>query len=150
MVIKSYRSILALVLAMVTTFLVSCSSPQVAKPPTYSAQQLEQIQRTASTLADLRDKMPTLQDKIFKKNWTDVGTYIHGPLGELRQKVSYLTRQLLPKDQKAVKEVAKDLFDSFEKIDVAATKGNYSVAVENYREALKDLEQFLQAVPKQS
>ncbi|MFB8791345.1 MAG: photosystem II protein PsbQ [Potamolinea sp.] len=150
MVIKSYRSILALVLAMVTTFLVSCSSPQVAKPPTYSAQQLEQIQRTASTLADLRDKMPTLQDKIFKKNWTDVGTYIHGPLGELRQKVSYLTRQLLPKDQKAVKEVAKDLFDSFEKLDVAATKGNYPVAVENYREALKDLDQFLQAVPKQS
>lgn len=150
MVIKSYRSILALVLAMVTTFLVSCSSPQVAKPPTYSTQQLEQIQKTASTLTALRDKMPNLQDKIFQKNWTDVGTYIHGPLGELRQKVSYLTRQLLPKDQKAVKEVAKDLFERFENIDVAASKGNYQVAVENYRAAVKDLDQFLQVVPKQS
>jgi photosystem II protein PsbQ len=135
---------------MVTTFLVSCSSPQVAKPPTYSAQQIEQIQKTASNLAALRDKMPILQDKIFQKNWTDVSTYIHGPLGELRRTVSYLTRQLLPKDQNAVKEVAKDLFESFEKIDVAASKNNYQVAVENYREAVKDLDQFLQAIPKQS
>lgn len=148
MVIKSYRSFLALVLAMVTTFLVSCSSPQVTKPPTYSTEQLEQIQKTVSTLAALRDKMPILQEKIFKKNWTDVATYIHGPFGELRQKVSYLTRQLLPQDQKAVKEVSKDLFDSFEQIDVAASKGDYSVAVENYRKALKELEQFLQVSNK--
>ncbi|HEY9822211.1 MAG TPA: photosystem II protein PsbQ, partial [Candidatus Sericytochromatia bacterium] len=37
---RSYRSVLALILAMVTTFLVSCGSPKVAKAPTYTAEQI--------------------------------------------------------------------------------------------------------------
>jgi photosystem II protein PsbQ len=146
---KSYRSILALILAMVTTFLVSCGSPTAIKPPTYTAQEIAQIEQLASTVAALRDKMPILEDKIKNRNWTDVGTYIHGPLGEVRRLITYLTRELLPTDQKAASPVAKDLFQRLENIDVASSKGNYQVAVENYQAALKDFDQFLQQVPKQ-
>jgi photosystem II protein PsbQ len=149
MVMRSYRSILALILAMVTTFLVSCGSPTAVKPPTYSAEQIAQIQQFASTVAALRDKMPILEEKIQNKNWTDVGTYIHGPLGEVRRLMTYFTRELLPTDQKTANAVAKDLFNRLESIDVASTKGNYQAAVENYQAALKDFDQFLQLVPKQ-
>jgi photosystem II protein PsbQ len=94
--------------------------------------------------------MPILEDKIQNQNWTDVGTYIHGPLGEVRRTVSYTLRELLPQDQKAASAAAKDLFSRLENIDVASTKRNYQVAVENYRAALEDFDEFLQRVPKQS
>lgn len=149
MVMRSYRSILALILALVTTFLISCGSPTAVKPPTYTPEQMAQIQRLASTVAALRDKMPILKQKIQNQNWTDVGTYIHGPLGELRRNVSYLTRELLPKDQKAANEAGKDLFNRLLNIDTASTKGDYQLAVQNYQAALKDFDDLLQSIPKQ-
>ena len=149
MVMRSYRSILALILALVTTFLISCGSPTAVKPPTYTPEQMAQIQRLASTVAALRDKMPILEQKIQNQNWTDVGTYIHGPLGELRRNVSYLTRELLPKDQKAANEAGKDLFNRLLNIDTASTKKDYQLAVQNYQAALKDFDDLLQSTPKQ-
>jgi photosystem II protein PsbQ len=146
---KSYRSILALILAIVTTFLVSCGSPTALKPPSYTAEEIAQIEQLGSTVAALRDKMPILEDKINNQNWTDVGTYIHGPLGEVRRLITYVTRELLPTDQKAASAVAKDLFQRLENIDVASSKGNYQVARQNYQAALKDFNQFLQQLPKQ-
>ncbi|HEY9631935.1 MAG TPA: photosystem II protein PsbQ [Coleofasciculaceae cyanobacterium] len=145
---RTYRSILALILAMVTTLLVSCGSPKAVTPPSYTSAQIEQIQQLASTVTALRDRMPILEDKIQNRNWTDVGTYIHGPLGELRRSVNYLIRELLPQEQKAASEAAKDLFSRLQSIDIASTKGNYQVAVQNYQAALKDFDQILQRVPK--
>lgn len=149
MVMRSYRSILALILALVTTFLVSCGSPTAVKPPTYTAEQIAQIQQLASTVAAVRDKMPILEQKIQNQNWTDVSTYIHGPLGELRRNVSYLTRELLPKDQKAANQAGKDLFNRLQNIDTASIKGDYQLAVQNYQAALKDFDHLLQSPPKQ-
>ncbi len=145
-----YRSILALILAVVMTFVVSCSSPTAKTPPTYTAQQIAQIQQFASSVEQLRDKMPILATSIQNKNWTDVGTFIHGPLGEVRRLLSSTTRQLLPDQQKEASEVAKDLFTRLENIDVAATSGNYQVAVQNYQAALKAFDRFLQLVPQPS
>lgn len=144
---KNYRSILALLLAIVTTFLVSCGSPKAALP-TYTPDKLARIEQLAASVTSLRDKMPILEEKIQARNWTDIGTYIHGPLGELRRYTSSLTRELLPADQKAAKVAEKSLFNSFEKIDVAATKAQSDVAVKSYQEALKDFEAFLQTVPQ--
>ena len=39
---KVYRSILACVLALVTTFVVGCSSPKAAIPTTYTEIQIQQ------------------------------------------------------------------------------------------------------------
>lgn len=146
-VMKVYRSILALLLAVVTTFLVSCGGPKAALP-TYTPDQLAKIEQQATSVTALRDRMPFLEEKIQNRNWTDVGTYIHGPLGELRRQVSYLTRELLPADQKAANAAAKDLFSSFEKIDVAATKAQSDVARQSYQEALKNFEAFLRILPQ--
>jgi photosystem II protein PsbQ len=93
--------------------------------------------------------MPELATKIQSRNWVDIGTYIHGPLGELRQKVSYLTRELLPQEKKAATETSKDLFARLQDIDMAAADNNYQKAVENYRFALNDLERILQLAPGQ-
>ena len=145
---KSYRSLLAVMLTLVMTLLVSCSSPTVTKPPTYTPDKIAQIQKYASTVTDLRETMPTLATSIQNRNWTEVGSFIHGPLGELRQKMSYLTRELLPQDQKAAREATQDLFTRLETIDLATQSGNYQKAVDNYRLAIKDFDAFLQLIPE--
>lgn len=147
---KSYRSLLAVMLTLVMTFLVSCSSPTAAKPPTYTPDKIAQIQKYASTVTALRETMPTLASSIQNREWTDVGSFIHGPLGELRQKMSYITRELLPQDQKAAREAAQDLFSRLQDIDLATEKGNYQKAADNYRLAIKDFDAFLQLIPELS
>ncbi|HEY9832196.1 MAG TPA: photosystem II protein PsbQ, partial [Stenomitos sp.] len=106
------------------------------------------IQKYASTVTALRETMPNLATSIQNRDWTEVGSFIHGPLGELRQKMSYITRELLPQDQKAAKEAAQDLFSRLQEIDLATEKGNYQKAVDNYRLAIKDFDAFLQLIPE--
>lgn len=150
MVMTNYRSILAVILAVVTTFLVSCGSPTAKVPSTYTAQQIEQIQNVAATVAAVRSTMPVLEGKIQDRNWTDVRTYIHGPFGELRQKMSSLARQLLPQEQKAAIAASKDLFNRLQSLDLAAEKGNYEAAITSYRAAVRDFDEFLRLVPQGS
>jgi photosystem II protein PsbQ len=145
-----YQSILAVILAMVTTLLVSCSSPTATKPPTYTPEKIAQIQSYATTVTELRDKMSNLGNDIQKRDWTEVGSFIHGPLGELRQKMSYITRELLPKEQPAAREAAKDLFTRLENLDAASSDANYQKAIDNYRAALQDFDAFLQLIPESS
>lgn len=142
-----YRSILASILALVMVFVVSCASPQASVPPVYSPSQLELIQEYKAEILQLRDRMSELQNLIVNREWINVGTFIHGPLGELRREMSYLTRNLDPKQQKQARELSKEVFTHFEAIDAAAAEANYPVAVENYGEAVKDLDAFLNLVP---
>ena len=143
-----YRSILAVFLALVATVLVSCGSPTAAKPPTYTAAQLEQIQKYTPAIAQLRDRMDNLQTLIQQKNWTDVSTYIHGPLGELRRNLSLVSRSLLPTQQAEAKEISKGLFKHLEDIGAAAQTNSYSLAVKKYKDALADFDAFLKLIPE--
>lgn len=150
MFIKRYRSILALILVLVTTFLVSCGSPSASKqPPTYTAQQIEQIQQYANRLGEMRQRLSTLASNIQNRDWVEVGSLIHGPLGTLRQEMAYLSRQLLPQEQKVARDLANNVFKSLNAIDAAASEDNYSEAIRNYGLAVKNLDEFLQLVPEQ-
>jgi photosystem II protein PsbQ len=150
MIMTRYRSLLAVILAAVMTFLVSCSSPSATQPPTYTPEKIARIEQVAAPLAELRDRMATLERKIVQRNWTDVGTYIHGPLGELRRTMSLVTRELLPQEQKAATATAKDLFSRLETIDLATSDNDYQKAIENYRLAVKDFDAFLRLLPQPS
>lgn len=146
-----YRSLLIGILVVVATFLVSCGGPKAtAVPPTYTDAQITQIQRALPGVLTLRDRLNTLEFLIQDQNWTDISTYIHGPLGELRQKLSYLTHELLPADQKATSAAAKKLFGHLEAIDVAASEREYAVALQNYKAARRELDDLLQRVPQPS
>lgn len=145
---RRYRSILALILALVTTFLVSCSSGPGAKTPTtYTADKIAQIEDYGSKVIELREKMPVLQTKIQAQDWTNIGTFIHGPLGDLRRRMSYVSRELLPEDQKTAKAIAKEVFEHLESIDAASAEQNYEQAIKNYQAALKDFDDFLELIP---
>lgn len=147
-----YRSLLSLILVIVATFLVSCGSPTVATAPqTYTVAQIEQIQRYVPEIVALRDRTSReLQRSIQRRDWINVSNFIHGPLGELRLEMINVSRKLLPKDQERASQLTRDFFDNLVKIDQAAKDGQSERVTLNYRQALADLDNFLQLIPKPS
>jgi photosystem II protein PsbQ len=143
----TYRSVIAFVLMLLTTMLVSCSNVTEAKPLSYTTAQVEEIQTYAADLLELRDRLPELADLVQKENWTFVRNFIHGPLGELRTKMIYLSRNLLPTDQAKADALAKETFQSLVALDAAAEKADYKVAVRNLSKTVKGLNDFLELVP---
>ena len=144
------RSLLSLVLVLVATVLVSCSSPQVEIPTTYSPEKIAQLQVYATPIAEARGRMETLQGLIADQNWVDTQTYIHGPLGQLRQEMLGLSRSLLPKDQDKAAALAKEVFGDLERLDAAAKDKISSQAQIQFQEAIADFDNFLDLIPQAS
>ncbi len=142
------RSILSLILVLVTTLLVSCGSPTVTTPPTYTPEKIAQIQVLYTPVAEAREKMAELGKFIDEENWIDTGTYLHGPLGGLRQQLRYLNESLLVKDQKQANTLTKELFTDFERIDAAAKANSYSRASSEYNEAIRHFDAYLDLIPQ--
>lgn len=146
-----YRSILSLILVIVATFLVSCGSPTTASvPQTYTTAQVEQIQQYVPDILKLRDRLPEIPRAIQQRNWIDVSNFIHGPMAELRLKMNYLSRNLLPKDQKEAQKATRAFFDDLVKVYQAAEQGDARKGTQNYQEALADIDTFLKLVPQAS
>jgi photosystem II protein PsbQ len=143
-----YRSVLSIILAAIAVFLISCSSPTAVAPgPTYTPAQLEQIQTYTAEVKELRERLLGIPPLVQQQRWTDVQTYIHGPLGELRFKMSKLARSLEPKVQATALASAKDVFDHLILIDEATQTRDSRKALLNYNRALEDFETFLSYVP---
>lgn len=147
-VMKRYRSVLSLVLAAIAVFLVSCGGAPVAKGPLYSSTQLAQIQKYSADVEELRARMLDIPPLVQQEKWTDVQSYIHGPLGELRFKLSNMARLLEPKkDRPAALAAAKAVFGHLNQIDEATIATDSRKAFLNYNEALKDFDAFLNLIP---
>lgn len=143
-----YRSILAFVLVIITSFLVSCGNPNpTVQGPLYTDLQLEQIQRSVADIQSLRDRMLELPPMVQDQEWNDVITFIHGPLGELRARMSRLARTLVPKSQKAAQDAAREVFEHLNDIDLAAQNRDSAQALRSYNEALRDFETFFNLLP---
>lgn len=145
------RSLLSLILVLLTTVLVSCSGPQVETPTTYNPEKIAQLQVYVTPIATAREGMEkTLQGFIADQNWVDTQTYIHGPLGQLRREMLGLSRSLLPKDQDKAQALAKEVFGHLEQLDLAAKDRNLSQAKTQYQEAIADFDAFLSLLPQAS
>ncbi len=143
-----FRPLISLLLVFVSVFMVSCSDGSQAKAPTYSATQLAQIQLANKGLTGLRDRLPELATLIEKRDWNNVKTFIHGPLGDIRTRMAGLSRELLPGSKEQALAIGKEVFVHFNKIDEAASDNDYKLAIRNYGEALKDLESFSKLIPQ--
>jgi photosystem II protein PsbQ len=145
----SLRSILSVILVLVTTLLVSCSSPQASKiPTTYSPEKIAQLQVFAEPITAAREEILELQDLLAAQNWVDTRTLIHGPLGQLRRDMLNLSRSLLPKDQKQAAGLAREVFGHLEALDAAAKERNSAQAETQFRQALLDFDAFLEMIPR--
>jgi photosystem II protein PsbQ len=142
------RSIFALMMAFLMAFLVSCSSVEAKVPTTYTTAQIQQIQRYVPTLTEFRSRMDKLDTLIQKRNWVDTRTYIHGPLGDLRNTMKTVSASLLPKSQQQAVDLTKSLFTDLVDIDLAAKDLDYAKVTASYQKAVNDFDSFLQLIPK--
>jgi photosystem II protein PsbQ len=147
----TYRSFLALVIAFVAMVLISFTSPAEAKVkaklPTYTAEQVAEIQGYASDVAAMRDRMVELQSLIQAEDWTFTRNFLHGRLGELRVKMSAIARHLLPDAQKPAQQIVKQVFDGLNDIDAAAQAKNYKAAIRGYGIVMSGFGEFFKLVP---
>ena len=142
------RSIFALMMAFLMAFLVSCSSVEAKVPTTYTTAQIQQIQRYVPTLTEFRSRMDKLGSLIQQRNWVDTRTYIHGPLGDLRNTMKTVSASLLPKSQQQAVDLTKSLFTELVNIDLAAKDLDYAKVTASYQKAVNDFDTFLQLIPK--
>jgi len=137
-----------LVLVIITSLLVSCSSAPATQIPTvYTPEKIEQLQVIATPVKEYREQLDKLGNLISQKNWVDTRTLIHGPLGRLRQDINNLSASLLPKDQARANELAKSLFNNFERIDAAAKERNAPAVADRYQQAIQDFDAYLKLLP---
>jgi photosystem II protein PsbQ len=144
---KNFRSILSLILVLVTTLLVSCGSPNASAPPTYTPEKLQQIETYRIPVDIAQQKLSELGELISNEDWVNTKSLIHGPLGLIRRDMTYLSNALLPEDKAKATELAKDIFRHFEDIDAAAKDKDYRAAIGEYKEVVSDFDVYLQLVP---
>jgi photosystem II protein PsbQ len=142
-----FRPLISLLLVLVSVLVVSCGDGSQVKAPTYSAAQLTQIQTTSKNVAALTDRLPELAALIQERDWNNVKSFIHGPMGEIRTRMSGLSRELLPGTKEQALQISKEIFEHLNKIDAAAGDNDYKLAIRNYGEALKDLASFEKLIP---
>jgi photosystem II protein PsbQ len=142
-----FRPFLGILLAIVATCLVACGGPAAKIPTTYTPEILQQVELYSPGVASLRDRFPELQGYIQKKDWVNVQSFIHGPMGEMRVRVNRLAATLLTKDQPQAQALAKELYAHLERLDEAAANNQQVIAGQEYRNALDDFDAFLSFVP---
>ncbi|MEH1922297.1 photosystem II protein PsbQ [Nostoc sp.] len=145
------RSIFSFFLVLLATFLISCGSPGVAiAPPTYTAVQLEKIQAYVPEIKAVRDRSEELKTLIKQGDWINVRNFIHGPITEAKLNLTYVTPNLLPKDQPTARQITRDFFKDLVKLDKATSAGNPLVALNQSQAAFTDIDKFLDLLPKTS
>ena len=144
---KILRSILPLILVLVTTLLVSCGGPTASAPPTYTPEKLQKINTYRIPVDVAQKRLSELGKYIDEEDWVNTESFIHGPLGLIRRDMTYLSNALLPEDREKATELAKDIFRHFEDIDRAAKDTDYRAAIEEYKEVVSDFDIYLQLLP---
>lgn len=147
---KPLRTILRFLLVTVAVLAVGCGGATVSQPTTYTPEQVADIQIYTPRVVDVRDRFPELEGYIQNKEWVDIGSFIHGPLGELRVNLKRVATRLLPQDKQRAQELIDDLALRLEQLDVAATNYNQFEAGNQYRKALDDFDAFLSLIPDEA
>lgn len=142
-----FRPLLGIVLAIVATCLVACGGPAAKIPTTYTPEILQQVELYTPAVAALRDRFPELESYIQTKDWVNVQSFIHGPMGEMRSRVNRLANSLLTKDKPQAQAIAQELYTHLERLDEAAATNQQVIAGQEYRNALDDFDAFLSLVP---
>ena len=145
---KILRSILPVILMLVTTLLVSCGGPTASAPPTYTPEKLAQIQTYRISVDRARDRMSELSDLIAAEDWVDTRNFIHGPLGLLRRDMTYLSNALLEEDTKQALPLAKEVFNGLDDIDAAAKESNYPAAANEFKQVISNFDAYLDLIPQ--
>ncbi len=147
---KQYRAVVGVLLAMVATFLVSCSGGPKAVAPTYTPEKISQLQNYVGRVEQARGRFNELERYIQKDNWVNVDNFTHGPLGDIKAQIVRLNGQLLPDDQKKARVLAEEITGHLQSLDEASLARNYQDAIFQFEELKTDFDALLDIVPAET
>lgn len=147
------RSIVALALTFVMVLCVTFVNPADAKPKktkplTYSTEQIAEIQSYAAQVQTMRDRFGELQGLIEKEDFIFTRNFIHGPLGDLRNRMAFIAQDLYPEPREQAKAATKDLANALSAIDKASIDKDYKAAAKAYTNLNKAMDTFFSVLPK--
>ncbi len=150
---SKFRSILALALTFVMVLCVTFVNPAEAKPKkgkpqTYSTEQVAEIQSYAAQVQAMRDRFGELQTLIEKEDYIFARNFIHGPLGELRTKMSFIANDLFPDAKKQAKAATKNLGNALAALDQAGAAKDYKASAKAYTNINRALDEFFSVLPQ--
>ncbi|MGK7891107.1 MAG: photosystem II protein PsbQ [Leptolyngbyaceae cyanobacterium] len=145
---RQYRAVFSLLLAVFAVFLVSCSGgPSTPSGPTYTDAEIQLLQTYKTNIQAFRDRATELDGFIQDQEWNDIKSLIHGPLGELRFRLSTVVRSLDPSLTSKAKELADDTLRATVLIDEAAARFDPAAAKVAYGRLIQDFDGFLDLIP---
>lgn len=142
------RAWLMVVIGAIATVMVGCSSGDSASAAAKAATQAANLKFYAPAVVELRDRFPEVEPAFENKKWRDIQTFVHGPLGELRERMARVSRNLPKDQQKLAAEATDDLFDSLLVMDEAAGRFDYRTAEKEYQKATVAFDAFLDLIPQ--
>ena len=102
----------------------------------------------AARITQLSDRLAVLQKYVDSNNWTNIRTYIHGPLGEVRRDIAYLAQGLTGSAKQSARTLGKAIADDLVKLDFAA-KNTDAVATQSaFEQITRDFDRLLALLPK--
>ncbi len=139
-----------LVIVAIAVLVVGCGNSSSLPPePAYTPDEISQIQKYTADVVELRDRFSNeIPPMIDAADWRDVETFIHGPMGELRTKMSGLGRNLTPDLQGQARDQAREAFKHLVGLDEAARDRDTPKAIASYKEAVNNLDAFIKLVPE--
>jgi len=102
----------------------------------------------AARLGKLSDRLEVLQKYVESNNWTNIRTYIHGPLGEVRRDIAYLAQGLEGSAKQSAKTLGKAIADDLVKLDFAAKNTDASAVQSAFDQVTQHFDQLLALLPK--
>lgn len=112
--------------------------------PAYSADYTDIY---GARLTQLNDRLEILANYVDQQNWITIRTYIHGPLGEIRRDIAYLSMGLTGKAKQTAKEIAKAIASDLVKLDFAAKDFNLEQVQSAYNQVRQDYDRLLKLIP---
>jgi len=150
---SKFRSVLAIALTLVIVLCIAFvnpadAKPRKGKPKTYSVEQVAEIQSYAAQIQVMRDRFGELERLIEKEDYVFIPNFIHGPLGDLRTRMSFIASELFPDAKKQAQAATKDLTNALAAIDRAASEKDYKSAAKGYTNLNRSLDTFFALLPK--
>ncbi len=147
--VRSLRSLLMLVLAVVLSMsLVACDG-QAKAAATISPENLAAIERQAEGFLAARDRLPELATLVKDRNWVFTRNLIHGPMQEVSREMLYINRLLLPADQAEAEARANKLKTALAQLDEAARLQDAELMRKSYIKVASGFGLYAQVLPEQ-
>ena len=131
---------MAIAFCVMLTVVTATFAPVLTQPALAITSSSAVRAASASKLQVLSDRFDRLEKYVYTQNWNDVGTYIHGPFGEIRRELRAIAAQLGKTQKETANDLANNLFKNFVKLDIAAKDKDAIAAETAFKNALQDFE----------